>query len=320
MRKNLLISAAMIAACCLAAQAGESALGTLYDSGSQTKAAAGGPTAPEPQGAGGGVYVNDAGCRVTVTHGNYGSTYVVRDGRHEAVLGVSADMTRGDIASYCSGTAVSMTGGALSLACGRQGNGFFHTRGEAEIRMAGGEVTAVRMKGEIRRALLWFTDKEVSCEGLRRERQEQRAQAGGLIDGWLDGAHHDHFAKDPGGSGLNQVLYVSLVKSDDKLYLQAFIPGHGTYLANFITSPAFAKQDLAELRSDGGRPYLVAFENYSTDIPQTNMLVVQFDGAGQLRFAIVQRFPTSEIKGGKFKPFVPADGDRKAWSAWVPVS
>lgn len=314
MKKNLLIVAAMITACCLTARAGENALGALRGAGGG--AAAAGP-APEPQGAGGGVYVNDAGCRVTVTHGSYGSTYVVRDGRAEAVLGVSADMTRGDIASYCGGTAVSVSGGVVSLGCGKQDNVFFRTRGKAEIRLAGGEVTAVRMRGEIRRALLWFTDKEISCEGLRPER---RAAAGGLIDGWLDGAHHDHYAKDPGGSGLNQVLYAVLVKSDDKLYLQAFIPGQGNYLANFITSPAFAKQDLAELRSESGRPYLVAFENYSTAVPQTNMLVVQFDGAGRLRFAIVQRFPTSEIKGGKFKPYVPADADGKAWSAWVAVS
>lgn len=226
-------------------------------------------------------------------------------------------MTRGDIGSYCSRAAASMSGGVLSLGCGRQDNGFFRTRGEAEIKTLNGEVTAVKMRGEVRRALLWFTDKELSCEGLRPVR---RAAAGGLIDGWLDGVHHDHYAKDPAGSGLNQVLYVVLVKSDDKLYLQAFIPGQGNYLANFITSPAFAKQDLADLRSDTGRPYLVAFENYSTAVPQTNMLVVQFDGAGRLRFAIVQRFPTSEIKGGKFKPYVPSDADRRAWSAWISVS
>ncbi|MCM2268407.1 MAG: hypothetical protein NDI60_11625 [Elusimicrobiales bacterium] len=321
MTKNILIAAAVALATCPAAQAG-GALETLNVSAGKDIAAdapAAGP-ARESRRAG-GVYANSAGCRVTVTRGDYGSTLSIRDGRLEAVLGVSNDFTRGDIGSYCRPAEVSLNGATLNLSCGKQDNGFFRTRGEAEVELAGDDITAVKMRGEIRRALLWLTDKEIACSGLKPvDRAPAGAPAGGLIDGWLDGAHHDHYAKDPGGSGLNQVLYVVLVKSDDKLYLQSFMPGHGTYLANFITSPDFARQDLASLRSDQGHPYLVAFETYSTDVPRTNMLVVQFDGGGLLRFSIVQHFPTSEIKGGKFKPYVPADADKKAWSPWVKVS
>jgi hypothetical protein len=161
---------------------------------------------------------------------------------------------------------------------------------------------------------------EVPAAGAADSFKGLRA-AGTPIDGWLEGGQHDHYARDANGSGLNHVLYVTLVKSDDKLYLQAFSPGRGKldYLANFITSPGFALEDVASLRSDQGRPYLVAFETYSTAVPSTNMLVVEFDGAGMLRFAIIQRFPTSEIKGGKFKPYVPSDADSKAWSPWVAI-
>jgi len=140
------------------------------------------------------------------------------------------------------------------------------------------------------------------------------------LSGWLDGKHHDHYAPDPKGTGLNYVLYATLVKSDGILYLQAFAPGRGNldYLANFLTTPEYVLADIGVLRSDQGNPYVVAFENYSATTPRTNMLVVEFDG-GRTRFAIVQKFPTSDIRDGKFKPYVPSDADAKAWSPWMAV-
>ena len=329
MVKKMLIAAGMAAAMCSAAQASGSALETLSGSVNanvsiEVPAAS---AAPENRRGGDGVYANVDGCTVTVVRGEYGSTLAVRDGRQEAVLGIANDFSRGDIHAYCNPAAVARNGAVVNLSCGKQDNGFFRTRGQAEVGLSGEGVTSVKVRGEVRRALVWFTDKEITCDGLKPAgggasgvaELNKPAAAQSLIDGWLDEKHHDHIAKDPNGSGLNTVLYVTLVKSDAKLYLQAFLPGHGSYLADFITSPEFAREDLAALRSDQGHPYLVAFETYSTTVPRTNMLVVQFNGEGLLRFAIVQKFPTSEIKGGKFKPYVPADADKKAWSPWTAV-
>lgn len=141
------------------------------------------------------------------------------------------------------------------------------------------------------------------------------------IDGWLDGSNHDHEALDPRGSGSKYVLYATLVKAEGTLYLQAFDPSRGklSYLADFRTSPEFALGDLAALRSDQGNPYTVAFETYSTAVAKTNMLVVEFNSKRMLRFAIIQYFPTSEIRDGKFKPYVPSDADDRAWSPWIEV-
>lgn len=327
MMKNLLIAAGMAAALCPAARASGGALEVLRGAVNE-KVTSEIPAAGPAQGnkRGGGVYANASGCTVTVVRGEYGSTLAVRDGRQEAVLGIANDFSRGSIHAYCNPAQVARNGEAVSLSCGKQDNGFFRTRGQAEVGLSGEGVTSVKVRGEVRRALVWFTDKEIACDGLKPAgggvagaELNKDAAAQTLIDGWLDEKHHDHIAKDPNGSGLNTVLYVTLVKSDDKLYLQAFLPGHGSYLADFITSPGFAREDIAALRSDQGHPYLVAFETYSTTVPRTNMLVVQFNGEGMLRFAIVQKFPTSEIKGGKFKPYVPADADKKAWSPWTAV-
>ncbi|HAM36485.1 MAG TPA: hypothetical protein DEB40_14685 [Elusimicrobia bacterium] len=140
------------------------------------------------------------------------------------------------------------------------------------------------------------------------------------IAGWLDGNSHNHAAMDPKGSGFKYVLYATLVKDKETLYLQAFAPRKLDYLADFRTTPKFAQEDLSSLRSDQGLPYTVAFETYSPEAaPKTNMLVVEFDSAGMFRFAIVPNFPTTEIKNGKFKPYVPSDADNGAWSPWIEV-
>ena len=329
MVKKILTAVFAAAAMCPAAQASGSAFESLNSFANKEVGINVPAAGPARENGRGGVYANALGCRVTVTRGDYGLTLAVRDGRQEAVLGVADDFTRGSINSYCHPAAAVMNGPVLNLSCDRQDNGFFRTRGKAAVELSeDGGIASVKVRGEVRRALLWFTDKEIDCAGLKPVENGVSAAAGlskaaaapTPIDGWLDEKHHDHIAKDPNGSHLNHVLYVTLVKSYDKLYLQSFIPGHGTYLADFITSPAFALEDLATLRSDQGYPYLVAFENYSTTVPRTNMLVVEFDGGGMLRFAIVQKFPTSEIKEGKFKPYVPSDSAKKIWSPWVKIN
>jgi len=329
MIKNMLIAAFAAAVACPAAQASGSALETLNSFVNKDVVIAVSAASSAPEGSRGDrVYANSGGCKVTVVQGEYGSTLAIRDGRQEAVLGVSNDFARGSISAYCNPAAVSGNGAGFFLSCGKQANGFFRTRGEAAVEMSDGGIASVKVHGEVRRALVWFTDKEITCDGLEPVESgaagasefSKDAAAQRSIDGWLDEKPHDHIAKDPNGSHLHHILYVTLVKNDDKLYLQSFLPGHATYLADFITSPAHAREDLAALRTDEGHPYMVAFETYSTTVPRTNMLVVAFDGSGLLRFAIVQKFPTSEIKEGKFKPFVPSDSAKQIWSPWVRIN
>ena len=141
------------------------------------------------------------------------------------------------------------------------------------------------------------------------------------IDGWLDGRAHDHMAPGPLGPNSKYVLYSTLVKDENTLYLQAFSPVHGLdYLADFRTSLEYALADLASLRSDSGYSYLVAFEqqNYSpAAASRVNMLVVEFDSGKMLRFAIVRGVPAGDIKDGKFKAYVPSDAKNKHWSPWM---
>lgn len=149
-------------------------------------------------------------------------------------------------------------------------------------------------------------------------------RAGGTpIDGWMDGRTHDHTAQGPVSPKSKYVLYSTLVKDEGTLYLQAFSPVHGQdYLADFKTSPEYAREDLASLCSDGGYPYLVAFEqqNYSpAAASKVAMLVVEFDAGKMLRFAIVRGIPAGDIKNGKFKAHVPSDSKNKYWSPWMEV-
>lgn len=150
-------------------------------------------------------------------------------------------------------------------------------------------------------------------------------RAGGTpIDGWLDGRTHDHTAPGPLGPKSKYVLYSTLVKDEGTLYLQAFapVPGKEDYLADYKTTPEYALEDLANLRSDSGYPYLVAFEqqNYSpAAASEVKMLVVEFDAGKMLRFAVVRGIPTGDIKNGKFKDYVPSDAKNKAWSPWMEV-
>jgi len=53
-----------------------------------------------------------------------------------------------------------MNGATLDLPRGKRYNGFFRTKGEAEVKLSGEDITSVRMRGEIGRAMLRFTDKK----------------------------------------------------------------------------------------------------------------------------------------------------------------
>lgn len=115
------------------------------------------------------VYANDRGCSVTVEeHGN-GYTLYVKDGGRQAFLGVLRDYSSGDIGAFCSPAAASLSGAALTLSCGEQHNGGIATRGLAVVDMSDG-VTAVRVRGEVKKTLGWKVDTEIACEGLRQVR------------------------------------------------------------------------------------------------------------------------------------------------------
>lgn len=124
---------------------------------------AGGPKAAA---SGERVYRNDRGCSVTVEEHNNGYTLYVRDGASQAFLGVLKDYSNGDIGAFCSPASASLKGAALTLSCGEQHNGGRPTRGLAVVDMSNG-VTAVQVRGEVKRAFGWQTDTEIACTGLR---------------------------------------------------------------------------------------------------------------------------------------------------------
>lgn len=168
MKKNVMIAAAAVAVMCGAAQAGESALAALKGSVKAEAIAENSikePAVPENKG-GNWVYANDRGCTVTVEKRGKGSMVYVQDGRQAATLGVLDNLKGGDILAFCSPAAASLSGGVLTLACGEQQNGGYPTRGQARIEMADG-ITAVAVRGEVKRALGWKTDTDIVCEGLK---------------------------------------------------------------------------------------------------------------------------------------------------------
>lgn len=113
------------------------------------------------------VYRNAAGCEATVEERRNGSAVYVRDARGEqAFLWVANDLNSGDISSFCSPAAVSAGKSSIKLSCGEQDNGGYHTRGEAVLNLAGG-LSSVSVRGEVKKALGWRTDTELSCSGLR---------------------------------------------------------------------------------------------------------------------------------------------------------
>lgn len=114
-----------------------------------------------------GRYVNDSGCLVEAENGANGTVLYVEAGSgHRAMLGILNDLSSGDIAAFCRPASASFGGGFLTLGCQEQNNGGYSTRGSAELDLRGG-LNAVRVRGEVKKALGWKTDTSITCEGLR---------------------------------------------------------------------------------------------------------------------------------------------------------
>ncbi|OGR52390.1 MAG: hypothetical protein A2049_00500 [Elusimicrobia bacterium GWA2_62_23] len=172
MKKNV-IAAAVLALMCTGAHASQQALEALNRAAGaeaiksvsiQEPAARQAPAG----GLRGGtwVYANTEGCVVTAEQRNNGVMVYVQDGRgQQATLGFLNNYSGGDIFAYCSPARTELKGGALTLSCGEQNNGGYSTRGAAVIEMNGG-ITGVSVKGEVKRALGWKTDTQISCGGL----------------------------------------------------------------------------------------------------------------------------------------------------------
>lgn len=113
------------------------------------------------------VYRNAGGCEAMVEERRNGSLIYVReaDGA-QAWLWLGKDLRSGEITSFCSPAALSAQGGSVRLSCGEHANGGFYTRGEAELDLSNG-LSAVSVRGEVKRALGWKTDTAISCSGLR---------------------------------------------------------------------------------------------------------------------------------------------------------
>ena len=112
------------------------------------------------------VYANERGCSVTVEERNNGYILYVKDGGRQAFLGVLKDYSSGDIGAFCRPAASSLEGSVLKLGCAEQNNGGLPTRGYAELDLRGG-LSAVRVRGEVKKTFGWKTDTEIACENLR---------------------------------------------------------------------------------------------------------------------------------------------------------
>ncbi len=113
-----------------------------------------------------GVYTNGKGCLVEAENRANGTVLYVEDQGRRATLGVLKDLSGGDIAAFCRPAAASFDGAVLTLGCQEQNNGGLSTRGSAELDLRSG-LSAVRVTGEVRKALGWKTDTEIVCENLR---------------------------------------------------------------------------------------------------------------------------------------------------------
>lgn len=113
------------------------------------------------------VYRNAAGCEATVEERRNGNLIYVREaGGQQAWLWLGKDMNSGEITSFCSPAAVSAGSSSVKLSCGEHANGGYYTRGEAVIGFNGG-LSSVSVRGEVKKALGWKTDTNISCSGLR---------------------------------------------------------------------------------------------------------------------------------------------------------
>lgn len=173
---KIILAAAVVAAMAGTVKAEGTALGTLLSSAGGEAGAAPCAAAAEKAAGDTRVYRNAGGCEAMVEERRNGSLIYVReaDGA-QAWLWLGKDLRSGEITSFCSPAAVSAQGGSVRLSCGEHANGGFYTRGEALVDLTGG-LSAVSVRGEVKRVLGWKTDTSVSCSGLRPE--ADRAAAG----------------------------------------------------------------------------------------------------------------------------------------------
>lgn len=164
---KIILAAAVVAAMAGTVKAEGTALGTLLSSAGGEAGAVPCAAAAEKALGDTRVYRNAGGCEAMVEERRNGSLIYVReaDGA-QAWLWLGKDLRSGEITSFCSPAAVSAQGGSVRLSCGEHANGGFYTRGEALVDLAGG-LSAVSVRGEVKRMLGWKTDTSISCSGLR---------------------------------------------------------------------------------------------------------------------------------------------------------
>lgn len=114
------------------------------------------------------VFVNDAGCRATVEKRAAGTVIWLSDAAGQrSVIGYLDDFSGGDISGFCSPAEVAKYSGGVTLSCnGQAGDGFAVTRGYAVVDLSNG-LSAVKVRGDAKKALGWKTYTDISCEGFR---------------------------------------------------------------------------------------------------------------------------------------------------------
>lgn len=115
-------------------------------------------------------YSNSEGCRVEAEESAYGYRFYVRAGDgQQAVVGYLKNLKSGDIASFCGNAAVSGNAAGLAITCGEQSEaGAYATRGRAELEFKG-DLSAVRVTGEVKKTLGWKVDTRINCGNLKAE-------------------------------------------------------------------------------------------------------------------------------------------------------
>lgn len=116
------------------------------------------------------IYTNNEGCFVEVSQTRTGYSMYVRDGSGKVgIIGVLNDRSSGTIYAFCSKAEVSMKGDVLTLSCGEQKeNGAYTTRGIAKVKLQNG-VSAVAIKGEVKKLFGWKTDTNILCANLKAQ-------------------------------------------------------------------------------------------------------------------------------------------------------
>ncbi|OGR43660.1 MAG: hypothetical protein A2X35_08335 [Elusimicrobia bacterium GWA2_61_42] len=114
------------------------------------------------------LYRNAEGCEATVEQRRNGDLIYVREaGGAQAFLWLGKDLKSGEITAFCDPAAVYRQGdGSVKLACGEHPNGGYYTRGEAVLNLTGG-LSAVSVRGDVKRTFGWKTDTNIACSGLR---------------------------------------------------------------------------------------------------------------------------------------------------------